>query len=466
MATKRIYQIAKEFERDEKAIIEFLTGQGIKVGNRLSAVSEEAYEMLKTKFLAPPEPEPAPEPVKTPAPVEQAQAQPQPQGEQPQPQGGGKKKKKRRGSHQNADKSDEPLDDSDRLNTEVEYLPVKTTLINYEATAAGNKFIQDYHFGMSKKEYKASRPKLTPFSDVWVIIRELKVEYPDSTPVRYWQAVDKLSTKTFKLLRTFGMENKEGLGRLREVTNPIGKPFAPREIFSDEENQLFEEQRILLFKTFGHGVGSLNDRLYELKRHAWDMKAKYEHMSFVEYATNPNDDLRSKERAPFAEMADAVITSVRAVARRLYFFFDNEERIKAVVAGFLNWIDTYAKLKEQGADAAKLEKYLYLEQKFIDIVVFMAFDNLLAKHKKFGVPYDIMVALLKDYRDNLDDPDAERNFKYKVRGVTNITYKPKEYVFAYRFADLEPQVDYRPPEEIAAAEAEAAENKESPADEA
>ena len=62
MAAKRIYQIAKEFEREEKDIIEFLTGQGIKVGNRLSAVSEDTYNLLKAKFLAPPEPEPAPVP--------------------------------------------------------------------------------------------------------------------------------------------------------------------------------------------------------------------------------------------------------------------------------------------------------------------------------------------------------------------------------------------------------------------
>ena len=60
--TKRIFQLAKEFERDEKEIIAYLTTQGIKVSNRLSAVSEETYNMLKVKFTAPPEPEPEPEP--------------------------------------------------------------------------------------------------------------------------------------------------------------------------------------------------------------------------------------------------------------------------------------------------------------------------------------------------------------------------------------------------------------------
>ncbi|MBO4779061.1 MAG: translation initiation factor IF-2 N-terminal domain-containing protein, partial [Selenomonadaceae bacterium] len=61
MAAKRIYQMAKEFERDEKEIIEFLIGQGIKVANRLSAVSEDTYNMLKVKYTAPPPP-PEPEP--------------------------------------------------------------------------------------------------------------------------------------------------------------------------------------------------------------------------------------------------------------------------------------------------------------------------------------------------------------------------------------------------------------------
>ena len=80
MAAKRIYQIAKEFECDEKKIIEFLTGQGIKVANRLSAVSEDTYNLLKAKLFAPPPPpppppEPKPEPVaETPAQVTTVEA--------------------------------------------------------------------------------------------------------------------------------------------------------------------------------------------------------------------------------------------------------------------------------------------------------------------------------------------------------------------------------------------------------
>ena len=81
--------MAKEFECDEKEIMAFLAKQGVKVSNRLSAVNEETYNMLKAKFQAPPpapepepEPEPAPEvkevaPAETPAePTEQTQPAP------------------------------------------------------------------------------------------------------------------------------------------------------------------------------------------------------------------------------------------------------------------------------------------------------------------------------------------------------------------------------------------------------
>lgn len=479
MAAKRIFQIAKEFERDEKDIIAFLTGQGIKVGNRLSAVSEEAYEMLKTKFLAPPEPEPVPEPepAPEPEPTPEPDATPAPQGEQPPAQGGGKKKKKKNKPAQpDAEQADTPINASNVQNIEVETANVKvSSQVAYEAMMAGNQFIENYNVGKSKKKIKASKPNLTPTSDPWAIICEHKVEYPDSTPMRYWQAVDKLATKSLKLLRAFGMDNRKDLSELREVVSSIGLPFQPREIFTDEENQLFEEQRELLFRTFGHGMGKVNDHLYELKRYAWDMRAQYDYMDFVEYTTTPNHALKYKERAPFAEMLDAVTFSLRGVARRFYFYRKHTERVTAVAPNFLEWIDGYAKLKEQGADAAKLEKYLYWEKKFVDLMVFAACDNLLDPNKKIGTPYDVILALLKNYRDNMDDPDAERNFKYKVRGVTNVIYKTKEYVFVYRFADLEPHKDYRPPEEIAAAEAKAAEeaaeeaakaaeNKESPAD--
>ena len=100
-----------------------------------------------------------------------------------------------------------------------------------------------------------------------------------------------------------------------------------------------------------------------------------------------------------------------------------------------------------------MEKYLKLEEKFVSLAEFMSFDNLLDGRKNKPKPFEIVLELLTNYRDNMDDPDAERDFKYKVRGVTNIIFKPKEYVFLYRFAELEPHKDYRPPEEIAAAEA-------------
>ena len=49
--TKRIFQLAKEFHCEEKQIMEFLTRKGIKFSNRLSAVSEDTYNMLKKEFV-------------------------------------------------------------------------------------------------------------------------------------------------------------------------------------------------------------------------------------------------------------------------------------------------------------------------------------------------------------------------------------------------------------------------------
>lgn len=463
MAAKRIYQIAKEFEREEKDIIDFLTGQGIKVGNRLSAVSEDTYNLLKAKFLAPPappEPAPASEPTaEQPAPAEQPNAL----GEQSfaQQQGGFKKKKKKNKNPQAQGDAGEQFEEDGATFAATSapalnfgFVNEATAAVYREATEAGNIFIEDYRAGLSKKKRKATQPRLSPLSDMWNIIQGLQFDYPDTSPVRYWQAVNKLSTKAFKLLQKFGLANREDLAAMRNFAAPVGKPLEPREIFTEEENQLFEEQRQLLFRLFSHGMGEVNDNLYLLKMKAEHMKEQYEHMDFVEYTVNPDTDLRSKDRAPFYELAEAVNYNIRGVARRFVFYTKNKERLENVLKNFFEWIDGYAKLKEEGADAAKLEKYLALEKKLISMVEFMSFDNLIPRKKL--VPFDIILDLLNNYRDNLDDPDAERNFKYKVRGVTNILNKPKEYVFAYQLAELEPQKDYRPPEEIAAAEAAAA----------
>ena len=486
MATKRIYQLVKEFERDDKEIIAYLTSQGIKVTNKLSAVSDETYNMLKAKFMAPPpppEPEPAPEPppaVKEDAPAESSEAATQPApdfkkkkkknkapqpGQAPQPQA------------QPQDKTQpqaEPGEDIKIISDEkIANMARRTQSILFEGIKAGNEFIRHYstHSGGSVTG-KRPIPILTPNLDTWEVLFNHKFEYPDSSPARYWNAVAKLMTRAFKINNAFGMSHREELAKMRDAIKPVGLKYQPREIFTDEENELFEAQQKLLFKTFGHGAGLVNDNLYALKLKAEHMKVKYERMDFLEYVTNPNDELRSNDRVPFNELAEAVTYALRGIARRYYFFYDNEERINKIIKDFFVWIDGYAKLKEQGAPVEKLEKYLELEEKFISLVEFMSFDNLLLyKKKNKPSPFDTRSDVLAAYRDNMDDPDAERDFKYKARGVTNVTFKPKEFVFIYNFAGLEPNVDYRPPEMIAAAEAakaakeaEEAEQKENPAD--
>ena len=479
--TKRIFQLSKEFERDEKEIIAFLATQGIKVSNRLSAVSEEAYNMLKAKFAAPPEPEPAPEPapqpaqeVKETAPAESTEAPTQPNQpeQQNQPAQGNKKKKKKNKPAQPAAETTEQPQQPGQEQTEeptfkvisdekVANMAKRTQTILCEGIKAGNEFINHYtpNAGSTTLLNNKNKPILTANMDIWGVLYNHKFEYPDSSPARYWQSVAKLMTRAFKVMNGFGLANKEALAEMRNAMMPLGTKYQPREIFTDEENQKFEAQQKLLFVSFGHGMGLVNDNLYDLKLKAERMKVKYERMSFLEYVTNPQDELRSNDRVPFNELVEAVVYSIRGVARRFEFYQQNKERINKIITRFFEWLDGYAKLKEQGADAAKLEKYLELEEKFISIAEYMSFDNLIYNpaskqgKKNKPAPFDLITDLLINYRDILDDPDAERDFKYKVRGVTNIIYKPKEYVFIYRFAGLEPNKDYRPPEVIAAAEA-------------
>ena len=469
MAARRIYQIAKELECEEKEIIEFLTNQGIKVSNRLSAITEEQYRLVRDKFTAPPpepepvpEPEPEPEPVPEPAPVAETPAQaapPEAQGEQPQPSGKKKKKKKKNKNPQpgaEASAEDQTSGNNQQGVTPVDMDAVKaaTQEVYGEAIAAGNEFIKDYFLGKSsKKKYKLLSLKMTPFTDAWSVMGKVKFDAPDTSPARYWQCVNKLTTGAFQLVNEYGTNHKEILAEMRELTVPIGSDYTPREIFTDEENLRFEAHQKLVFRLFGHGMGAVNDNLYALKMHAEQMKNKYEMMDFVEYINTPDSELRSAKRAPFAEVADAIALSLSGIVRRMEFYVRNKDRVTMVLENFFAWIDGYAKLKEQGADADKLEKYLKLQQKFMDLVEYMSFDNLISKKPQKPSPFDKALEQLNIYRDNIDDPDAERNFKYKIRGIVNIIYKPKDFIFLYQFAELEARKDYRPPEEIAAAEA-------------
>lgn len=468
MAAKRIYQLAKEFERDEKDIIAFLTAQGIKVGNRLSAVSDDIYNLLKAKYTAPPpppEPEPEPEPVAPPA----ADAT-----DQPAPSKKKKKKKKKAAQPEDAvtelvEEAQEPPPDIDYFRYEFDDLEKGTQAVYKDAIAEGNAFITDYNF-MSKKRRKDKKLRLARITDPLAIISNIRFDEPDSSPVRYWNAVNKLVTGAFNLVNDYGVNNRAVLGEMRDLLLPLAK-YEPREIFTDEENKRFEEQQLAMYRFFGHGMTAVNDNLFAMKMHAERMKLKYEFMDFVSYVTKPDDELREANRVPFIDIAHAITFSISGIARRHDFYRENKERIANLVRQFFEWLEGYAKLKEQGAPADKLEKYLELQQKLFDLIEFVAFDNLIfTRYKKSAAPCDKLLEFLNKYRDNMDDPDAKRDFQYKARGVTNIIYKPKEFTFLYNFADLELKKDYRPPEmiaaELAAQAAQAVEtgaNEESPA---
>lgn len=462
MATKRIYQLAKEFERDEKDIIEFLIKQGIKVANRLSAVSEDTYNMLKAKYTAPPEPEPEPEPEPVPEPP--APSEPDTPSAEQEPAPGKKKKKKKKSPQPPAAdvESAEEQPQGDETDESFYDPPNESTQsICRNAIEAGNEFIKNYNLGISKRKARAAALRLSKHTDVWGIMREIKFDYPDTSPVRYWQAVNKLTTKAYHLINNYGIANRELLAEMRDNMMIVGNDYEPREIFTDEENQMFATQQKFFFRTFGHGMTRVNDNLFALKMYAERIKLDYEFMDFVEHISNPDDALRCKDRVPFLEIADEIAFSISGIARRVEFYSRTKETILKFIKNFFEWIDGYAKLKSEGAPAEKLAKYLELEKKFFDLVEFTAMENLLKGFKKV-VPAEIALNLLNEYRDNMDVPDAKRNFQYKVRGITNMIFKPKEFIFLYRFADLKVGIDYRPPKESSDETAE----KENPADNA
>ena len=466
MAAKRIYQLAKEFECDEKKIIDFLTAQGIKVANRLSAVSDDTYTLLKTTLFAPPpEPEPEPEPAppsppKVEEPAQAAQTPAESTEETPAPvQGGGKKKKKKKkkaaqGEGEQTEEG-ESQEQEEKINVQVNFdlVNAATQAVSASSLVAGNDFLKSY-LPFNRRKSKETKTALTRNMDVWGLLQYLVLDDPDSSPIRYWEAVNKLTTAAYKLAQEYGLRNRDILGEMREVIKPVGAKYEPQEIFTDEENQKFAAQQKFLFDKFGHGMGAINDNLYELKMYAERKKLSCERMSFVDYLTKPDNMLETKIPMPFMVLAETVAYGIRSLPSHVSFYKENKDRIIKIIENFFAWIDGYKKLKEQGADAAKLEKYLDLEQKFFNLVEFMSFDNLVSQKKKDKpVPFEVALDLLNEYRDNMDDPDAKRNFQYKVRGITNIIYKPKEYVFLFQFAELEPGKDYRTPEMIAAAEA-------------
>ncbi len=451
MASKRIYQLAKEFERDEKEIIAFLTSQGIKVSNKLSAVNEDTYNLLKAKYTAPPEPEPEPEP-------EPAPAEPVANGEQESAPV--KKKKKKKNKNPQLDGEEQP-DTANQTAAIGQPQPTgkkekeldAAQLVNLEAIKAGNAFIEDYNIGRhSKRSKKRYAPHLYKGIDTWDLLQSSTYEFADTSPVRYYKAANKMATKGLQLIQAYGSTHKEKLAALRNVVSPLGAEYVYDETFTGEENLTFEMQQKFLYKLFDHGMEQVNDRLFDLKKYCERNKVRFERIDFVEYLEGGEDAFETQVRVPFNVLVENIAYSMRGIVRHLEFYLNHKKFVVTVVKEFFEWREGYKTLKQQGADAAKLEKYLELEQKLVDLFEFVSFDNLLYLSKNPRILFNEVLEFLKAYRDDIDNPDAERNFKYKILVTTFAAQKPKEFIFLKRFGELDKQKDYRPLEEIAAEE--------------
>ena len=219
MAAKRIYQLAKEFECDEKKIIEFLTAQGIKVANRLSAVSDDTYNLLKTTLFAPP-PEPEPEPTPPPPPkaeepAQVAQTPAEPTEETPSPALGGfkkKKKKKKKSAQVEGEQAEEgeSQDQDEKINLQINFdlVEAATQAVSASSLVAGNDFLKKYT-PFNKRKSKDTKTALTRNMDVWGLLQYLTLDEPDSSPIRYWEAVNKLTTAAYKIAQEYGLHNRE-----------------------------------------------------------------------------------------------------------------------------------------------------------------------------------------------------------------------------------------------------------------
>ncbi|MBR3745409.1 MAG: hypothetical protein IKN27_00425, partial [Selenomonadaceae bacterium] len=408
----------------------FLTAQGIRVANRLSAVNEDTYNLVKTKFTEQPKvEEPEPPKVEEPAPkVEQPKAEQNDAAPSP-------KKKKKNKAQQPTDGTQPPTIQM-QPQQNLSDLNAATQAVYNEAIKAGNEFIGHYKQVNEKKTDIAGNGMGVAF-DSFGLLFSGKVYNADESPALYWRAVNKLTTAAYRKIQRFGLKHKEELAEMREAMKEVGAPYVPREIFTDEENERFAKQQRFLFNTFGHGQGALNDELLALKIYCERMGVKFEQMNFVDYLINPDSEFHVKPRVPYSVMAEVIAHSMRGFTRRFNFYQRHKEKIAIAVKTFFEWIDGYQKLKEAGAPEAKLQRYMELEEKFIYMTEFMSFDNLLRVPKKEVIPYVNAIEVLNAYRDDLDNPEALATFKYDLRGkVMYFLVKPKEFVFMWQFGEF------------------------------
>ncbi|MBR4382418.1 MAG: translation initiation factor IF-2 N-terminal domain-containing protein, partial [Selenomonadaceae bacterium] len=218
---KRIYEIAKELVRDEKEIMEFLTAQGIRVANRLSAVNEDTYNLVKTKFTEQPKvEEPEPPKVEEPAPkVEQPKAEQNDAAPSP-------KKKKKNKAQQPPDGTQPPTIQM-QPQQNLSDLNAATQAVYNEAIKAGNEFIGHYKQVNEKKTDIAGNGMGVAF-DSFGLLFSGKVYNADESPALYWRAVNKLTTAAYRKIQRFGLKHKEELAEMREAMKEVGSPYVPR----------------------------------------------------------------------------------------------------------------------------------------------------------------------------------------------------------------------------------------------
>lgn len=388
----KVYEIAREFNCSEQALIDFLCRNGILCNNRYDLVSERGYNLArqnrnsfsKTRGVE----------IFTPTakPDELSQV------------------KSRLDNVQSA------VTEMSSLKSRLYDIPsIKTELSRVKSRLDDVQSIKTELSQIKSQLSEIQTVKNTPaHADFGQFLAKLDTITIDKSPIKYFGAVLSLTDELLKVLQDYEAAQAETIAEFLKISLKLSAKYTDNPNLTAEENSLLAERQKFLATRLELGIDAPKRRILSVKAQAERFFERLDKISDGDNLICELAALQAEPRADFDLLTESLARIITDAQHKADFFAEHKNLVVSVVNAQSAWSDSYKAFKTSlRAELSAIchddsiedeffaawyddwqKKRFAIEQRLLPLVEFALKGNLLDS-------FDGVLKILQDYRDEV-----------------------------------------------------------------
>ena len=292
-----------------------------------------------------------------------------------------------------------------------------------------------------RKEELSSGQSLDSFkNDIGSMLLEYDSAKIDASVIKYYKAVQSLTTSLLRRLARFEQEQRELIHEFNDVCMEMSRETEAPTGLSSEENALLNSLRLYLKGVLSLGMNEAKEKLHAIKKQANGIERHVEEINIGYNSIYALGQLEREVRASFALLAENMTDIVLNVLQKLVFLDEHRELVEKAAGICEGWTEDYKRFKIERLSALRfaavkdtvneetVEKWCeewtklrFAVERMIEPLLEWMIDRERSDSEAAPVAEE-MISALNEYRSNVDNfylekrKEIHRKYAFKVGG--------------------------------------------------